>query len=54
MKLNYWYIGCILLVIGFILIESHSMFISLTGVLVIGCGLISFIKGLGKMEKEGL
>ena len=49
-KFNYWY-GCILLIIGFILIGSQIKLISYAGVLVIGGGIFSFIKKLN-MDKS--
>ena len=52
MKFNYWYIGCFLLAIGFILIGSGTLLISLAGVLVIGGGLFSFFKELNKDESS--
>jgi hypothetical protein len=50
---NYWYYwyGCILLIIGFILIGSQIKLISYAGVLVIGGGIFSFIKKLN-MDKS--
>jgi hypothetical protein len=52
MKFNYWYLGCFLLAIGFILIGSSTLLISLAGVLVIGGGLFSFFKELNKDESS--
>ena len=52
MKFNYWYIGCFLLAIGFILIGSGTLLISFAGALVIGGSLFSFIKELNKDESS--
>ena len=48
-KFNYWY-GCILLIIGFILIGSQIKLITYTSVLAIGGGMFSFIEKLNMDE----